>query len=322
MAGPASCVRGMAASGRDGWVRYALAGAVLRGVIPVFIQAGKDLFRDSAADWAAMIAYYSLLSLFPLLLAAASIASYLGDSRWALDRLTDLLGLFAPNAQDVGSAVGDALDSPGRTGVVSILVLLWAGSRVFGALTKALNLVWGVEEAYPFARQRLVELLMLLSVGACFALALASRTLIEPVWAALRPGSAGTGLALTVARVLLPVPLLLAAYFLTYRFVPRARVDPRAALSGAVVATALFLLARPLFLGYAVAMGSGSAYGPLWTAVVLLVWAWIVALITLFGGSLAAHIQQMLLEGRPAAAIGRVHEAHLSPGRASGSAGD
>jgi uncharacterized BrkB/YihY/UPF0761 family membrane protein len=36
---------------------------------------GRGFFQDNCTSWAAAIAYYSLLSLFPLLLAAGSIAS-------------------------------------------------------------------------------------------------------------------------------------------------------------------------------------------------------------------------------------------------------
>jgi uncharacterized BrkB/YihY/UPF0761 family membrane protein len=42
----------------------------------LFFLSGKDFFIDNGPQWAAAIAYYSLLSLFPLLLAITSIGAY------------------------------------------------------------------------------------------------------------------------------------------------------------------------------------------------------------------------------------------------------
>ena len=44
----------------------------------VFLST-KDLFRDNGPQWAAAIAYYALLSSFPLLLAVVAVAAYLVD---------------------------------------------------------------------------------------------------------------------------------------------------------------------------------------------------------------------------------------------------
>ena len=41
-----------------------------------FVQALRDSFADNATQWAAAIAYYSFLSLFPLILAAVSLSAY------------------------------------------------------------------------------------------------------------------------------------------------------------------------------------------------------------------------------------------------------
>ena len=53
--------------------------------------ATRNFFKNEGPTWAAAIAYYSLLSLFPLLLAAASIASYFVDPSWAVLQALSLI---------------------------------------------------------------------------------------------------------------------------------------------------------------------------------------------------------------------------------------
>ena len=62
----------------------------------LLMLAAKAFFNDDGPAWSAAIAYYSLLSLFPLLLAAGSIASYFVDPKWAVLKATELLGDFLP----------------------------------------------------------------------------------------------------------------------------------------------------------------------------------------------------------------------------------
>ena len=55
-------------------------------------------------------------------------------------------------------------------------------------------------------------------------------------------------------------------------------------------------------------------YGPLALAALLLTWAWVVSVIVLFGGSLASHINVMLVEGSSAQDAERRHVARKAEG--------
>lgn len=103
--------------------------------------------------------------------------------------------------------------------------------------------------------------------------------------------------------------LLLGTFVLVYVVVPRGARNGRSARIGAAAATALFLVARPLFLFWIGRYWDGLSlvYGPLAVGAVLLFWAWYVAMITLFGGALASHAKVMAIEGHGAAEAGRRH---------------
>jgi membrane protein len=275
----------------------------------VVVQSAKDFFVDDSPQWAAAIAYYSLLSAFPLLLAIASIAAYFVDPDWAVEQAARLLDAFLPaGAIEIEETITSAIDARGTVSLLSIGTLLWTGSRVFGAVTKALNIAFSAEEPYSFWKRTLVELLMLLSVGLLFVVALTSRYLIGLLWGQAQNTAENNSLFITTLRGILPAVLLLLSLFLIYRFVPRTKVDWRAALVGGALAAGGMLIARPIFITYINRFASYNLiYGSLAVVVIIVFWAWIMGLIFLFAGQITAHIHQIIIKGQT---IEEVEQAH------------
>jgi membrane protein len=271
-------------------------------------QAVKDFMHDSGPQWAAAIAYYSLLSAFPLLLAIASIAAFFVDPQWAIEQATSFLDEFLPQgAGQVESVVQGAIEARGSVSVLSILSLLWTGSRVFGVVTKALNIAFDVEETYSFFKRILVELAMLLTVGLLFILALSSGPILGLLASVIQVLPA-EGFIYQLITEIIPAVLLLLAFFLTYRFIPRRNVDWRAALLGAGLATILFVVARPLFSFYLGRFANYNLiYGSLAIVIILVLWAWIVSAILLLGGEVVSHVQRMILEGKTPEEVEQQH---------------
>jgi membrane protein len=281
-------------------------------------QTARDFFTDSGPLWAAAIAFYSLLSAFPLMLGAIIIGSYFMETAAAVDWATRLLATFLPmGEEEMIEVVEEALEARGTVGLISLTVLFWSGSRVFSAVTIALNIAYDVDEHYGFLKRTMVEFTLLLTLGALFVLALGSRMLLNVVWDQLAWLPPRGSVAFNVVTGAASVLLLFVTFFLVYHFVPRRKVDWRANLTGAILATLLFMLAQPLFTGYLRWFANYNIlYGSLAIIVVVVLWAWIVAMILLFGGEVAAHIQDMVFEGKSRQ---EVEERHLerSPVRAA-----
>jgi membrane protein len=261
------------------------------------VSSAKDFMRDSGPQWAAAIAYYSLLSVPPLLLAIASIAAFFVNPQWAIDQATRLLEEFLPQGSDqIESVITNAIEARGSVSLLSIGSLLWTGTRVFGVITKALNIAFTTRESYSFFKRTLIEFVMLLTVGLLFVLALAAPPTLDLLRNVLEVLPAENAL-LDVTVAVVPMLLLMLAFFLIYRYVPRRDVSWEAALLGAALATLLFLAARPLFTTYVRRFANYNLiYGSLAIVVIMVFWAWIVGVILLFSGEVAAHTQSMLLE--------------------------
>ncbi len=276
----------------------------------VLQQSLKDLLQDSGPEWAAAIAYYSLLSIFPLLLATVTISSFFVSVDTAVANTTIVFGRFVPQgSEQIEQIVRETYATRGGLSVFSFVVLLWSGSRVFGVITKAINIAYDVDETYGFLKRALIELVMLVSIGVIFLAALALPLILD-ILNILSFSRRSVAVLVSVLHVIGPTLLLFGAFLLTYRFVPRGRRHWGSAAIGAAVAALLVTAARPVFFSYVQQIGQYNLiYGSLAILVILVLWAWVVALLMLFGGEVASHVQTMIIEGRSAEDVDRRHRA-------------
>jgi membrane protein len=309
-----SQVRTPSAGERSGEA-VASAGRVARQWLEVVVQSVKDLIVDSGTQRAAAVAYYTLLSAVPLFLVVVSIASAFVDPQWAVDRVTSMLGDFVPEEGTIEEIVNNAIAARGRIGLLAFVGLLITGTRVFDALTSALNVAFNVDDDYTILQRWFIQVVMLLTLGTFFVFALLSGPLMRTAWDIARflPGERGA--AAQLLEWLIQVALLLAALVLLYRFVPRGGSTWRSALVGAAAATFLLAVTTPIFSAFVDRFGTYNLiYGSLGILVVIVVWVGIAANIVIFGGEVASHTQEMVFEGRPTAAVAREHQ-QRSPGR-------
>jgi membrane protein len=270
--------------------------------------AARDLIMDDGFEWSAAIAFYGILSVFPLALGVISVATWFIDPRWAIREASEILGAFMPRADTIRDILKKAVAERSQIGLLSLIFLLWSGTRVFSVLIRALNVACDVDQAYGYFRRLRVEFEMLLSVGLLFLAALLSYLMVPILGQVLASVPGGKASALAAIGFAVPALLLLGGFFSLYKFVSRNRCNWQSSLWGSGAATALTLCARPLFHAYVTKLASyNHIYGLLAIGIVILIWAQILALITLYGGELASHIQMMVYEGGDAKKVARRH---------------
>lgn len=280
----------------------------------VVLQSGRDLIASSAVEWAAAIAFYAMLSLFPLLILGMVLASFVTDPDWATQEATRLLGEFIPRGEEeIEAIVSRAIADRGRVGVLSLIVFVATGRRILGVVTKALNHVSDVDAGTDSVLRRLlVELSLACGLIVLGLLALAARPLTRLAWETSRILPGADGPSLVIFQFLVRVVILVVLFGLVYAIVPRGDRRWPAVITGAVVATVLFLVAQGAFalLIDRILESLRLIYGPLAFAALLLSWAWYVALITLVGGAFASHVKVMILEDGDAPDARRQHVQH------------
>lgn len=254
-------------------------------------SAARNLYFDHGAEWAAALAYYSLLSVFPAALLAVTIATRLVDEAWAIEQIVAGVRRLLPTVNDwVIHDVREAMDQRGQVGVLAFLVLAWTGSRVFSTLTRAVDQALGrAPRRENFFRSLAREVIFLVLTGAILLVGTVAGFVIE-FGVHLVPVGSKMALALTTA--LARTALFGFAMLLLYTWVPYPRPTRRAASFGALAATALLVLAMPLFSTYVLRLGQYNLiYGPLAIVIVVLVWFWVASVMVLYGAHVAALVE-------------------------------
>jgi membrane protein len=256
--------------------------------------------RDQVTDHAAALTYYSMLSLFPALLLGVAVLGLVGQQGLIDDAAHYLRDAGAPD--DVVNAVTGALRSAQsqRGTAVSALVLgaatsLYGASGAFGAVGRALNHIWRVEEGRGFVNQKAQNLawtlLLLVLVIVTFILIFLGGGLAGDVLGLIGLGDNAAALWRIVRW---PAALLVAMliYAIVYYAAPNVEIRHfRFITPGAVFGVLTWILASALFFVYASNFSSyGATYGSFATAVILLVWIWLTNTVLLFGAELNAVV--------------------------------
>jgi membrane protein len=277
--------------------------------------AARDFLIDEGLHWSASIAFYGVLSIFPLVLAGVDIASWFTNPQGASQQASQILQHVMPHADAVRDIIDKAVATRHRTGLIALLFLLYAGGRVFAVLIRTLNIACDLNETYGFFQGLLVEVGMLLSIGLLFLAALVSNFLAPAVGDLFASIPQERSIIVALISWTLPSVLLLGGYLCLYKFVPRHRCNWQSSLLGALAATAGCDVARPLFTVYVSKLASYSQiYGWLTIGILFMIWAQVIAIITIYCGELASHIQMIVYDGISGEEVSRRHRLR-SPGR-------
>ena len=250
-------------------------------------------FQDHhGPDRAAAVAYYTLLSLVPLLiflisLGMAVLGSFDAAFQGSMLLVRGVVIHLSPASVD---ALKTFVTQASRFHWPGLLLLAWTSRRIFASLFSALETVFGVP-GRSFAKHNLVALSMVLVTGMALLFTMAFTMLSatsEGLMLRMRASGELHSLSLLVSRVV-PLAVTYAFFFLVYRFVPRKATNRRLAAIGALLATTMWELAKSAFAYYIrnVAQYSGI-YGTLEGIIVLALWLELSVSIILYCGEVVA----------------------------------
>jgi membrane protein len=266
-------------------------------------MSAKDflsIFKMTFAAWnkheaprlGAALAFYTILSLSPLVIIVVALAGLIFSRSTAqahvLSQVQGMIGLEGGKAMQsmLANAQKPAAGILGT--IVGLLSLLFGASGVFTELRSALNLIWEVnpEETsgvVALLRERFFSFGMVLSIGFLLLVSLVISAVLAAVgkfFGGLLPISSSV---LAVLNFLLSYIGVAVLFGLIFRFVPEARVRWRSVWPGAL-ATALFFIIGKTLIGLYLGKSSlGSAYGAAGSVIVVIVWVYYSAQIFFFG---------------------------------------
>jgi membrane protein len=253
-------------------------------VVLLIFRTVQGSGNHDASQRAAGIAYYSLLSLFPLLLGLLAVFGFLLPSFNLQDALLKLVGNNFPGATDfLRQNIVNIIDLRGAMGALSIVLLFWSASAMFGAINLSINRVWEIRVYRPFFIRKASELAMVLSTGMLFIISLGASAVISILRRVL-DFPVEKVMVLEVGSRLFAFLLILAIFLLLYKLIPNTKTHWRDIWPGALFAAILFEVARTLLVFYLGRFANYQLiYGSLASIIALLVWIYYSAYILVLG---------------------------------------
>jgi membrane protein len=264
-----------------------------------FKRAFARFRKDRITDAAAGLTYYALMSLFPALLVGVAVLGFFGQQGLIADATDFLRSVGAP--EQTVDAVTGALESAqdNRGTALGALVLglatsLYGASGAFGAVGRALNVIWRVEEGRGFVKHKLHDLgwtlVLLALVLVTFVLVFLGGSLSEFVFSQVGLGDTSAAIWRYV-RWPAAVLAMVLIYAIVYFAAPNVEIRRfRWITPGAAFGVIAWLLASLAFFLYVANFGAYATYGTFAAAVILLVWLWLTNVVLLFGAELNAVI--------------------------------
>ena len=269
----------------DAWLITRRWSRVLRQAVLGFLQ-------HEALQNAGSMAYFSILSVFQLLVLGVVLLSYFVGQGDAKQFIIEQIRAGSPlDTSTIGSIIDAIIRSRGGISLFGIIFLIWGALGVFSAVSMGVAKAFAVTRARPFWQDKLIGLLLITVTG---LLGVASVVIgivtgiIQSAAGEVVAGVPGGNLALGTIGFALPLVLILAAFLVLYRVVPNRPVTLREVWPGAVAATLLWTILRIGFTYYATQIARyDSAFGPISAAISLLVFLYFASVIVLLGAEIA-----------------------------------
>jgi membrane protein len=269
----------------------------LKALPQVLRQASSEWIDDNAQRLGASLAFYTLLSLAPLVVIAVGVAAVIYGQQAAEGRLAwEIQGLAGPDiARTIQGLIKDAYKP--RTGVMATLAglatLVFAASSVFVELHDAMNTIWNIPP--PVDRTTAATLIRLIKdrfysfvlvVGTGFLLL--TSLVLSACLAAMKISVP------RAATIVLSALIIMALFAALYKIVPDVRLRWSDVALGAAITSLFFTIGKQLLGLYFAHTSFESTYGAAGSPIVVLVWVYYSAQIFFWGAEFSKVYKRTL----------------------------
>ena len=240
----------------------------------------------------AALAFYTILSLAPLVILVIALVALIFGHSTAQDQLLGQVDSMIGHqgSEAVKGMIEHAQEPASGTfaSIIGVITLLFGASGVFGELRSALNKMWDVRidsggGVWGTIKQRFFSFGMVLAVGFLLLVSL----VISAALAALGKFFGGflpmPEFVLSAINFMVSLAGTAVLFALIFRYVPETKIAWKDVWIGATVTALLFTIGEFLVGLYLGKAAVGSAYGAAGSLVVVIVWVYYSAMIFLFG---------------------------------------
>ena len=244
-------------------------------------------FEDRGTHLAAMIAYFALLSLVPLVFLALALLGLFGRVDESSYLVTELkLALPEASIDQIVRVVRRIQANAATLGLVGAVFLAWSSLSLFSVLESAFNIVYGRPNR-GFVRGKVLAVLLVGSSLVVLFAALFVGTVGVNVLEDYAPSVLANSVVARVLSLLVSTAGLFVFLASVYYLLTNERLTLREVLPGAVFAAVLLQLtfqALPVF--FATTKDSILSIAAIGTPVLLLIWLYVMSNVIVLGAEI------------------------------------
>ena len=258
----------------------------------VLKQTSSEWLEDNAARLGAALAFYSVLSLAPLLVIVLAIAAVVFGEEAArgqiVAQIEGMVGTEGARAIQDMIAHAQRPEAGVIATVLGVIMLLFGAAGVFGQLQDALNTIWEVQAkpgrgVWGFLKARYFSFAMVLGTGFLLLVSLVLSAALAALGKYMTDALPGLGPVWQVVNFGVSFGVVTLLFALIFKVVPDVKIAWKDVWIGAALTALLFTLGKFLLGLYLGRSSIGSAYGAAGSLVVLVVWIYYSAQILFFG---------------------------------------
>lgn len=263
----------------------------------ILIRVKKNIKTDRLTLLSAAMAYFALFSLVPALSSLVLIYAWVSDPQDIATHLSSMTHLIPSELQQVltstlGNLATTASSSLGVGAILSLLISLWAASKISKSVIEAMNIIYNEEDHRGFFRLSSLALGLTLLGIVLSILALAVIIGIPTITNIFDLPNI-IEMSVTIGSWVLLLAIF--SFFLSviYRYGPdRHNAKWRWVSMGSIVAAILWAITSLLFSWYAKEFGNfNKTYGSLASIIVLMTWFYLTSFVILLGGEINAELE-------------------------------
>ena len=262
-------------------------------LIKLAVRTVKELIEDDATHMAAAISYYTMLSMFPLIVGLISVLSFFWHDEAVQGLIITWASGFLPESREfIQSSIDPIIEARGAIGVFALIGLFWTGSAIFGGITRSINRAWDVHADRPIYLSKARQLVMAFMTGLLFLASMTINAFVGFTQELQLPLPGVLVSNISVAMLYAgSFALIFIVFLMLYKYVPNAKTYWNEVWVGALVAAALFEITEYVFILYLSRFaGFANVYGVLLAPViVILLWSYVVGLILILGAEISSE---------------------------------
>jgi membrane protein len=266
-----------------------------REIYQTLKEAGNDWIEDKALEQGAALAFYSMLSIAPLLVICIALAALVFGEKAArgqiAEELQGLMGVEGAIALQAMVENSQTIKTGSLAAALAVAILLFGASGVFAQLQTSLNTIWDAPARvgwgiWALLRDRCLSFTMVLGTGFLLLASLVLSAVIAGAGAYFGAWWPGLESLWQFTNSLVTIVMATLLFALIFKVLPDVRIGWRDVWVGAVLTAILFTFGKLVIGLYLGKSGIASAYGAGGSLVVLVLWLYYSAQILLFGAEL------------------------------------